>query len=611
MRVIKRSGKSEVYNCKKIKKAIAFACEGLSVNPLVLESKFDEFLFDGVSTKSIQDNLILHAKNLASSSDVDWLLVSGRLRTMTRWSEVGCYNKNFLKYFKEQQLNGEWSHENFNIYTDEEINVISSFIVQDRDLQHTIASVETAESKYVASNECIQMLFIGNAMLYASVEKTPSDRLLRVKEFYDELSLLDWSLASPQLMNLRKGLNNASCFILAPDDNLFSIYDAFKDAAIISKNGGGMGWYLGFIRAAGSSLMGVSGGSGGVLPQVKVLNDTLVYVNQAGKRKGAGTVALPIWHNDVVDFLDMQTEVGDPRNKSFDVQPQICFYDLFMQKVMADKTQEWITFCPHEVKEVLGIDMPYQYNDAFVVAYNKVVDAVNDGLLKVFTRHTINNLWRKYLQVFFEKGRPYASFVDKINRDNPNKHDGVIFCTNLCVAPETQILTDEGYVVISEKVNQNVNVWNGQEWSEVKVIKTGENQKLIKVVTSTEQVLEATEYHKWYVMDGYSKVVEKRTFELKSGDKLIKFDLPVVHGTVEFENAYTNGFYSGDGCFSGGVQRTYLYHGKRKLLPYIKAVRNVYQDDKQNRTVITHNGSLKDKYFVPLQGYPIDSRLSW
>ena len=433
MKVIKRNGKAEEYNCKKIKKAINFACDGLSVNPLKLEAKFDESLFDGVTTKAIQDNLILHAKNLSTPTDDEWLLVSGRLATMDRWGIVGCYDKPFINYFEEQRNNGEWSHDNFDIYTKEEVELIGTFVVKERDLQHTIASVETAESKYLAKNECIQMLFIGNAMLYASVEKTPQARLLRVKEFYEELSNLDWSLASPQLMNLRKGLNNASCFILAPDDDLNSIFDAFKDAAQISKNGGGLGWYLGFIRAKGSSLMGTDGGSGGVLPQVKVLNDTLVYINQAGKRKGAGTVALPIWHNDIMDFFDIQTEVGDPRSKSFDIQPQVCFIDLFMQKLEDNPQQEWITVCPHEVKEKLGIVLPNMYNEDFVEAYSEIEKAVEGGVLKVFTKYKVIDLWRKYLQVFFEKGRPYAGFMCKVNRDNPNKHDGFIYCLNLCV----------------------------------------------------------------------------------------------------------------------------------------------------------------------------------
>ena len=527
MQVVKRNGKREDWNCKKIKKAISFACDGLTVNPLRLEAKFDEFLYDGVTTRSIQDNIILHAKNLASPTDTKWLLVSGRLKTMSRWSDVDCYKKTFLKYFKEQQKIGEWTHEKFDVYDDEDVEIIGKMIVQNRDLQHTIASVETAESKYLQPNECIQTMLMGNAMLYASVESTREKRLAKCLEFYTELSMLDFSLASPQLMNLRKGLNNASCFILAPDDNIDSIFNAIKDASLISKNGGGMGWYLGYIRAKNSSLMGVDGGSSGVLLQVKVLNDTLLYINQGGKRKGAGTVALPCWHNDILDFLDIQTEVGDPRSKSFDIQPQVNFHDLFMQKLLDDKNQIWYTFCPHEVKTKLGITMPEMYNDDFVNAYNAVEKAILNGEIKVFTAHKINDLWKKYLQVFFEKGRPYATFIDLINRQNPNKHDGFILCVNLCVAPETQILTDKGYVTISDYVDQKVNVWNGEEWSEVTVVKTGENQKLLKITVQTkvgdnewcEKTLSCTEYHKWYDVKGN----EIRANDLELNTELLKW----------------------------------------------------------------------------------------
>ena len=442
MKVVKRNGKYENYNCKKIKKAIAFACEGLDVNPLELEAKFDEILYDGVSTKAIQDNLILHSKNLASPISSDWLLVSGRLATMNRWNETRSYDKPFLELYKQFRADGTWSHKNFKVYSDEEIEIIGGFIVKERDLQHTIASVETAESKYLNQGECIQHIFIGNAMLYASVEKQ-SERMFYVEKYYEELSNLRFSLASPQLMNMRKGLNNASCFIIAPSDNLDSIYNNFKNTAMISKSGGGLGFYAGYIRAKGSKLMGESGASGGVIPMIKVFNDTLVYVNQAGKRKGAGTVALPIWHNDILDFLDIQTEVGDPRNKSFDIQPQVCFYDLFFEMLKENKLQSWFTFCPHEIKDVLGIVMPEQYNEDFVSAYDLAVQAYKDGKLKVVTEHIINDLWKHYLMVFFERGRPYATFIDKINRDNPNKHDGVILCANLCVESYSNTKPDE------------------------------------------------------------------------------------------------------------------------------------------------------------------------
>lgn len=151
------------------------------------------------------------------------------------------------------------------------------------------------------------------------------------------------------------------------------------------------------------------------------------------KENGAGTCALPIWHNDIIDFLDIQTEVGDPRSKSFDIQPQVTVPDLFMDKLLADKTQRWITFCPFEVKTKLGYDIGYLFNEDFNEAYYEIEKAYDQGILKVATSHVINDLWKHLLQVAFERGRPYISFIDLINRENPNKHDGVIFCVNLCV----------------------------------------------------------------------------------------------------------------------------------------------------------------------------------
>ena len=125
--------------------------------------------------------------------------------------------------------------------------------------------------------------------------------------------------------------------------------------------------------------------------------------------------------------------MGDPRNKCFDIQPQVTISDLFMKKLEQDKTQTWLTFCPHEVKEVLGINIGYLFNEEFEEAYSKIEEAYKQGLLKVVTEHKVGNLWKQILMVFFERGRPYPIFIDKINRDNPNKHDGVIFCVNLCI----------------------------------------------------------------------------------------------------------------------------------------------------------------------------------
>ena len=226
------------------------------------------------------------------------------------------------------------------------------------------------------------------------------------------------------------------------------------------------------------------------------------------------------------------------------------------------------------------------------------------------------NRLKKIIKLRASTGKGYITKLDtmKRNRAEVFKILGLeAKGSNLCVAPETEILTRNGYQIISELEGQDVEVWNGEEWSKTVIVKTGESQKLVTVKTSSNQELTCTEYHKWYVQDGYSggKIIEKRTHELKVGDKLIKFDLPIIEGSLEIENAYTNGFYSGDGCLHKGIQRTFLYHGKQDLLDKMEDVRNIYVDKKQNRTVVTHNGKLKDKFFVPLGDYTIDSKLKW
>ena len=243
---------------------------------------------------------------------------------------------------------------------------------------------------------------------------------------------------------------------------------------------------------------------------------------------------------------------------------------------------------------------------------DKFIDKLKSGDEEAVKR------WNKIIYIRMAKGKGYITKIDTMNRNKAQIFKDLnlrVKGSNLCVAPETQILTRNGYEVISELEGEEVEVWNGKEWSKTTVVKTGENQKLIKVKTSSNQELDCTEYHKFYVQigrnNGMGKVVVKTASELKVGDKLIKFDLPIIEGEEDLEFAYTNGFYSGDGCFYGGKQQTYLYHGKQDLLDKMEDVKRVYVDEKQNRTVVSHNGNLKDKFFVPTVNYTIDSKLKW
>lgn len=439
--VVKKNGQLESFDSRKIKRAIAFACEGLDVNPLALESKFDEFIREGIKTTTIQDNLILHAKSLASPQDTQWAIVAGRLMTMNLWSARKSYDVSFSEWYNSVRKTGEWCHPNFDIYSPEDIVFFGTLIDKNKDLSHSIASIETATKKYLYPNECIQQMMMGNAMVLASVEE-PHLRRFYVATYYQELSDRTISLATPQLMNLRKGKNTGSCFIIEPDDDLDSIYDSLKDAARISKNGGGIGFYLGRCRSKGSSLMGVKEAATGVIGWAKLVNDTMVSVNQGGKRKGAATVALPVWHNDLEDFLELQTETGDQRSKAYDIQPQVTVFDYFME-LKNDAEAIWYTFDPYEVEMKAGISLPDSYCEEFERNYKQCVELYKQGLLTVVKEYNAKKLWIKVLKVSFEKGKPYIAFIDTINRLNPNKHVGNIPCVNLCTESFSVVKADK------------------------------------------------------------------------------------------------------------------------------------------------------------------------
>lgn len=440
MKVTKRDGSLESFNVEKIKQVIDWACESLDVQPLALESKFDEFLFDGISTKQLQANLIEHAKNLATPQEPDWVFVAGRLETMNRWAETRSYDISFLEFFKEQKELGYWTHPQFNKYSDEEIEELGEYIKQDRDLEHSYSSVLTAKSKYLLPNECIQHMFMGNAMIIAGIESTDNVKL--AKKIYDALSERKISLATPWLSNLRSNGNISSCFIMSVDDNINSIYDNLKSAALISKAGGGLGVDLARVRARGSRLMGQDGASGGILGWTKLFNNTAVTVNQGGKRAGAFTVELPIWHADIDVYLDVQTEAGDQRSKAYDIKTQIAVPDLFME-LKNDEKNDWYTFCPHEVKEQLGLEIYSAFGDKFVDVYNTCVLASEQGKLKVVRKFNAKTLWKKVMRTQFETGMPYVAFVDEINKHNPNKHVGYIPCVNLCTESFSVVIPDE------------------------------------------------------------------------------------------------------------------------------------------------------------------------
>lgn len=439
--VSKRDGRKEEFDVEKIKKVIQWATKELDVNPLVLESKFDEFIKDDISTNDIQTNIIYHSRILCSPEEPEWSIVAGRLETMLRWKDCQIFEKSFHYYINEQLESGTYKHPGISKWTKREIVDLGKYIVQERDLEHSYGSVLTANNKYLMKNECIQQMFMVNAMIIASVD-TKDKRLSFAKEVYDALSLRKLSLATPWLSNLRSDKNISSCFIIGVEDSMESIADNWKNASMISKFGGGLGVDMSRIRAKGASIGSIPNASKGIPSWTKVFNDIAVAVDQGGKRAGAFTIHVPLWHRDIEDFIEIQSEQGDFRKKAFDIFPQIGVHDVFMKELIKEDGGTWYTFCPHEVKKVLDIEIYNVFGKEFAAAYRKCITSFKNNKLKNVGVYNAKDLLKSVMRIQIETGLPYMSFLDQMNEHNPNKHEGNIPCANLCTESFSNVVAD-------------------------------------------------------------------------------------------------------------------------------------------------------------------------
>ncbi|MGL5354933.1 MAG: ribonucleoside-diphosphate reductase subunit alpha, partial [Cetobacterium sp.] len=222
--------------------------------------------------------------------------------------------------------------------------------------------------------------------------------------------------------------NLSSCFITAMDDNIESIFYNVDTVAKISKNGGGVGLNISRVRAKNSTVNGYYNASGGVVPWIKIINDTAVAVNQQGRRAGAVTVALDSWHLDIEHFLELQTENGDQRGKAYDIYPQVVLSDLFMQRVENDES--WTLVDPYEIRKNYDVELCETYGEKFENLYEKIEKDENLTLKKVIKAR---ELFKEIMKVQIETGMPYIFFKDRANKMNHNSHAGMIGNGNLCM----------------------------------------------------------------------------------------------------------------------------------------------------------------------------------
>lgn len=438
MKVIKRDLRESDIDIKEIRAALTRACEGTGIDSLEIESHIDAIFHDKITTSEIQLALVDITSRLSSVDRPEFRIIAARLMLMdyykaamhTRGWEDEVYG-DYPAFVSLMVKRGLYSPQILDLYTPGELKKAGQMIREDYDFDFDFAGARLLTNRYLirdgdAPMELPQEMFMTISLYLAGREG--GDRLQTAEKFYHAIAGRKLSLATPILINLRKdNANLSSCFITAMDDSLDSIFFNINTVAQISKNGGGVGLNLSRIRAAGSEIKGIPNASGGILPWIKILNDTAVAVNQLGKRAGAVTVAVDIWHLDIPDFLEMQTETGDQRKKAYDIFPQIVIPDLFMKRV--EGRGEWTLFDPHEIRKHYGCSPAELWGEEFEELY---LELEADARLERTKRLPAIELFKQIMKAQIETGMPYLFFKDTVNRLNPNSHDGFIGSGNLC-----------------------------------------------------------------------------------------------------------------------------------------------------------------------------------
>lgn len=477
IKIKKRNGEYEPLYVEKTKKMVSFACNGIDgCDPLELEMDSRIQFRDGMSTKEIQKILIQTAiekviqtnkdeyGNNIKKTNVNWQYVAARLLIFDLYKEAGI-NRNYdgfgygdyLKLVKKlitMKLYGEYLVEN---YSDEDIEELASYIKPNRDKLFNYEGLKLLNDRYLIkgyNNEILELpqeRFMTIAMHLAIPEG--DKKVFYAKKFYDLMSELKMTVATPTLGNAGTVFYQlSSCFISAVGDNLWSIYDVNQKFAQVSKHGGALGIYIGKIRALNSEIRGHKNASGGVVPWIRLYNDTAVAVDQLGKRKGGAAITLDIWHKDLYDFLDLKTNNGDDRRKAHDIFPSLSIPDIFMERLQ--NRENWSLFDPYLIEKIMG----YKLEDCFDDEVNKEFTKkyLECEANKDIPRETVSalDIMKRIMKSAVETGTPFIFFRDTVNRANPNKHLGMIYSSNLC--HEIAQNMSESELIEEETKNSNV-----------------------------------------------------------------------------------------------------------------------------------------------------------
>lgn len=419
-------------------------------------------------TKADKLNALLKASaELTTIEAPNWEFIAARILYLQFSLNLNKYKVQFgfnnlyekIRFMTEQSLYGKYILES---YSKEEIVEAESFIDEERNKLFTFSGLDLIIKRYVIKThdnkqiETPQQMYLGIALHLAMKEE--KDRLIWVRKFYNMLSEHKVTMATPTLSNSRKPYHQlSSCFIDTVPDSLDGIYRSLDNFAQVSKFGGGMGLYFGKVRAVGSAIRNFKGIAGGIIRWIKLANDTAVAVDQLGVRQGAVAVYLDAWHKDIPEFLQLRTNNGDDRMKAHDVFPAVCYPNLFWEMVEHDINGTWYLMCPYEIHKAKGYHLEDYYGKEWEEKYKSCVKDPAISKRPI----VVKDLIRLILKSAIETGTPFTFNRDFVNEANPNKHEGVIYCSNLCTEiaqnmkaiefVSKEITTEDGDTIIVEK----------------------------------------------------------------------------------------------------------------------------------------------------------------
>ena len=443
------NGERRPLDLEALAELVTAACEGLpETNPQVILQATLRDLYDGVPMEEVRRSLILSARSLIEK-DPDYSYVTARLllNSIRRevlgeevsQAEMATRYAEYFPQFIKQGIAAELLDERLAQF---DLERLAAALKPERDNQFQYLGLQILYDRYFLHIderriELPQAFFMRVAMGLALNE---IDREARAIEFYDVLSRFDYMASTPTLFN--SGTRHpqlSSCYLTTIPDDLDGIYQSIKENALLQKFAGGLGNDWTRVRALGAHIKGTNGKSQGVVPFLKVANDTAVAVNQGGKRKGAVCAYLETWHLDIEEFLELRKNTGDDRRRTHDMNTANWVPDLFMKRVM--ENGEWTLFSPSDVP-----DLHDKYGPAFEAAYTQYEEKAARGEIKLHKKIPAVTLWRKMLSMLFETGHPWITFKDACNVRYTNQHVGVVHSSNLCT--EITLHTNDNEIAV-------------------------------------------------------------------------------------------------------------------------------------------------------------------